>query len=205
MKPKIQTRPFITPQGQVVVRYATLADLSQVAHIARITWDATYSGVIADENRRAFLERAYQPENLADSIDTAGHWFYVAELENEMIGFGHFLRRYHRTQARAELLRLYVLPGHQSLGIGTLILKTGFADLSKAGVEQCFVSVQETNALARKFYERHGFTYHHKHGQFLGSQIVVMVEYIRPITQADTATTTEWQIHSDLETPHTNF
>jgi ribosomal protein S18 acetylase RimI-like enzyme len=113
----------------------------------------------------------------------------VAELAHEVIGFGHFLRRYHRTQPRAELLRLYVLPGHQSLGVGTLILKTGFAALAQAGIEQCFVSVQESNTQARKFYERHGFEYHQKHGQFLGTQIVVLVEYIRPITTADAAET----------------
>jgi ribosomal protein S18 acetylase RimI-like enzyme len=82
-----------------------------------------------------------------------------------------------------------VLPGHQSLGIGTLILRTGFAALAQAGIEQCFVSVQETNTQARKFYERHGFTYHRKHGQFLGTQIVVLVQYIRPIAESDITTT----------------
>jgi ribosomal protein S18 acetylase RimI-like enzyme len=85
------------------------------------------------------------------------------------------------------LVRLYVLPDYQNLGVGTLILKTGFVALAQAGVEQCFVSVQETNTLARKFYERHGFVYHRKHGQFLGTQIVVLVQYIRPITAADAA------------------
>lgn len=179
-------RSLATPPG-LIIRFASHADLPQVAHIARITWDATYNKTIAPENRREFLERSYKPENLADSINAPGHWFYVAELNQELVGFGHFLQRYHPTQRRAELVRLYVLPEYQHAGIGTAILKTGFAALAQVKMEECFVSVQASNTLARKFYERHGFTFHRNHGQFLGTQIVIMAEYIRPITDADLA------------------
>ena len=168
-----------------VVRLASLADLPQIAQVARITWDATYNQTIAPENRREFLARAYKPENLAEGIDAAGHWFYVADIEGEVVGFGHFLRRYHPTQARAELVRLYVLPPFQNIGIGADILKTGFAALAQAGIEQCFVSVQSSNAAAKKFYERHGFTFHRNHGQFLGTQIITLTEYVRPINGTD--------------------
>ncbi len=170
---------------QHLVRPATHADLPQIAHIARLTWDATYNKTIAPENRREFLARAYKPENLADGIGAPGHWFYVGEVGEDVVGFGHFLRRYHPNHSRAELVRLYVLPGYQSMGIGTLILKTGFAALAEAGIEQCFVSVQATNTAARKFYERHGFTFHRNHGQFLGTQIVTLAEYVRAINGAD--------------------
>ena len=168
-----------------VVRRATRADLPEIAHIARVTWDATYNDVIAPENRREFLARAYKPENLANGIDSPGHWFYVVELDGKMVGFGHFLQRYHPTRPRAELVRLYILPEYQNRGIGAALLKTGFNALSKAGIEQCFVSVQSTNEGARRFYERHGFTYHRSHGQFLGTQIITLVEYIRNINPTD--------------------
>jgi ribosomal protein S18 acetylase RimI-like enzyme len=186
MEEKLTNGLLATPPG-LIIRFATHADLPQVAHIARVTWDATYHKTIAPENRREFLERSYKPENLADSINASGHWFYVAELGQELVGFGHFLQRYHPTQRRAELVRLYVLPEYQHAGIGTVILKTGFAALAQAKMEECFVSVQASNTSARKFYERHGFTFHRNHGQFLGTQIVIMAEYIRPITDADLA------------------
>ena len=85
-------------------------------------------------------------------------------------------------------MRLYVLPEYQNLGWGEKLLKRGFSDLAKDGIEQCFVSVQESNHKAQKFYERHGFVYHRKHGQFLGTQIVTLVEYIRPIRRTDIIT-----------------
>lgn len=167
------------------VRFATLADLSDIARVARVTWDDTYNNIIAPENRREFLERAYTPENLSPAVDTDGHWFYVAEIDEKVIGFGHFLRRYHPKQARAELVRLYVLPGYQNLFIGTTVLETGFDALARNDIEQCFVSVQSSNKMARKFYERHGFKFHRTHGQFLGTQIITLVEYTRFIGSAD--------------------
>lgn len=168
-----------------LVRSATLADLSDIAYVARITWDDTYNNIISPENRHEFLERAYNPENLSSSIDTAGHWFYVAEMNETVIGFGHFLRRYHPTQARAELVRLYVLPNYQNMFVGTTILETGFDALARDNIDQCFVSVQSSNKMARKFYERYGFTFHRTHGQFLGTQIITLVEYTRHIGTAD--------------------
>lgn len=177
----------VRPTNQQLVRLAIRADLPQIAHIARVTWEATYEKTIAPENRREFLTRAYKPENLADAIDAPGHWFYVVEVGANVIGFGHFLHRYHPHRTRAELVRLYVLPGYQSMGIGTVILRTGFAALAEAGIEQCFVSVQASNTAARKFYERHGFSFHRNHGQFLGTQIVTLAEYVRPIDGAEVA------------------
>jgi ribosomal protein S18 acetylase RimI-like enzyme len=168
-----------------LIRLANLDDLPQIAHIARLTSDATYHKTIAPENRQEFLERAYKLENLAMTINALGHWFYVAEVEQQVVGFGHFLQRYHPTRARAELMRLYVLPDYQNLTIGHTLLTVGFTALAKAGIEQCFVSVQASNNLARKFYERHGFVFHQSHGQFLGTQITTLVEYVRPITEAD--------------------
>jgi ribosomal protein S18 acetylase RimI-like enzyme len=185
MQGTIETNNTVTSPTNLVVRFATLDDLEHISRIAHVTWNNTYSDTIALENRKEFLERAYKPENLATAINVPGHWFYVAQMDGEIIGFGHFLQRYHRTQPRAELVRLYVLPDYQGLGVGRKILRTGFAALAQAGIEQCIVSVQETNKLARKFYERHGFEYHQKHGQFLGTQIVVLAQYIRPITPED--------------------
>ncbi len=181
------TGELVTTPEELSVRFATKEDLPQIAHIARTTWDATYNKTIAPENRREFLERAYKPENLQDSIDAPGHWFYVAELNGNLVGFGHFLKRYHPNKSRAELVRLYVLPDHQNFKIGETILKTGFDALAQAGVEQCFVSVQSSNASARRFYERHGFSFWKTHGQFLGTQIITLAEYVRPIAPEDLA------------------
>ncbi|HMR67205.1 MAG TPA: GNAT family N-acetyltransferase, partial [Anaerolineae bacterium] len=131
--------------GKYTIRPATIADLPQIAKVARTTWDNTYNYTIAPENRREFLERAYTPENLTPSINAQDHWFYVADLDQTIVGFSHFLRRYHPSQNRAELVRLYVLPEHQNQRIGSLMLANGFDALARARIEHCSVSVQSSN------------------------------------------------------------
>ena len=175
----------LSKYGTVIVRYASDQDLPKIANVARVTWDATYNDTIAPENRHEFLIRSYKEENIKSVLNAPGHWFYVAEYKEEVVGFSHFLKRYHPTQARAELVRLYVLPSYQNLYIGRTILQTGFAALAKAKIEQCFVSVQSNNTSARRFYEKHGFKFRSTHGQFLGTQIITLVEYVRPIGQKD--------------------
>ncbi len=183
MSNQLLNQPTLT--GQLLVRLATPTDLPHVAHIARTTWEATYSDTIAPENRREFLNSAYKPENILNALGASGHWFYMAELAGQPVGFAHFLQRYHPATPRAELVRLYILPSYQNRGIGALLLKTGFTALVDAGINLCFVSVQAGNAAARRFYERHGFAEHRSHGQFLGTQIITLMEFVRPITEKD--------------------
>ncbi len=163
------------------IRLATNVDLPQITHVANVTWQATYHNAITLENQRDFLAQLYKPEILANSLTAMGQWLYVSQVENKVVGFGHFVQRYHPTQHRAELVSLYVLPDYQSKGIGQAILETAFATLSKANITQCTASVKTTNIQACKFYERNGFVFHRKHGQFLGRQIIILMEYIRSI------------------------
>ncbi len=173
----------ITKLADVNIRLATQADIAAIIHVARVTWEMTYNDTIDWRNRRDFLASTYRPETLAESVTSTGQWLYVAESADQVVGFGHFIRRYHPTQQRAELVNLYILPNHQRKGIGQAILETGFAALLEANITHCTASVKTTNLPARRFYERHGFVAHRQHGQFLGTQIILMVEYLCLISE----------------------
>lgn len=181
----IDTQDVTQAIKQLTIRPATEYDLPHIAHVAYVTWDATYSDTIDAENRRDFLNQAYRIERLATAIDANGHWFLVGDIGNQVVAFGHFMRRYHPSQGRAELVRFYVLPDYQNMGIGRAILKKGFSALAKANIQRCSVSVQATNIRARRLYERYGFVFHRRHGQFLGTQIITLAQYIREITSTD--------------------
>ena len=88
MEGKATTNDSPTSPANLIIRFATPDDLEQISHIAHVTWNKTYSSTIALANRKEFLDRAYKPENLATAINVPGHWFYVAELDGEIIGFG---------------------------------------------------------------------------------------------------------------------
>lgn len=58
---------------------------------------------------------------------------------------------------QGELANLCVRPEQFGSGLAVRMLEEVLARLAARGVTQCFLEVRETNARARRFYERHGF------------------------------------------------
>jgi ribosomal protein S18 acetylase RimI-like enzyme len=162
------------------IRPALPADASGIAHVARVTWNATYERSIAAHNRRQFLARAYGLEAVRATIEREPDWFYVAAYAQKVVGFAQYLRRF---DGDGELVRIYVQPDHQRQGIGRAFLKRGLAALAAAGIGQCYVSVELDNSPARAFYERFGFRLRREYGRFLGDQIIRLAEYSAPVTR----------------------
>jgi ribosomal protein S18 acetylase RimI-like enzyme len=162
------------------IRPALPADAPDIAHVARVTWDATYTQSIAAHNRRQFLDRAYSLEAVRATIEREPDWFYVAARGRQVVGFAQYLRR---LDGDGELVRIYVHPDHQRRGIGRAFLKSGLAALAGAGIGQCYVSVEMDNSPARAFYERFGFRLSREYARFLGDQIIRLAEYSAPVSR----------------------
>lgn len=58
----------------------------------------------------------------------------------------------------AMLEELYVAPGHRGQGIGTALMGEALALVRQRGAGEMQINVDEVDADARRFYERHGFT-----------------------------------------------
>lgn len=57
----------------------------------------------------------------------------------------------------AVLDELYVVPGLRGAGIGTALLEYAIAEVLRRGGGEMHINVDEVDADARRFYERHGF------------------------------------------------
>ena len=58
----------------------------------------------------------------------------------------------------AQLEELYVAPGRRDHGIGTALLLQTVEGVRRRGAQELHINVDEVDADARRFYERHGFT-----------------------------------------------
>ena len=58
----------------------------------------------------------------------------------------------------AMLEELYVAPGHRNAGIGTALIRAALTEVLARGAGEMQINVDEVDADARRFYERHGFT-----------------------------------------------
>ncbi len=58
---------------------------------------------------------------------------------------------------QGELANLCVTPEHLGSGLGARLLEEVLARMEARGITQVFLEVRESNARARRFYERHAF------------------------------------------------
>jgi ribosomal protein S18 acetylase RimI-like enzyme len=168
----------------LTIRLARETDITAITQVAAETWRATYAHTVALHNQELLLARSYAPAALAAAIASDPAWFYVAEVDGQVVGFAQFV---HRPDGYGELARIYVLPAYQRHGLGRALLARGAADIGLGGIEVCFVSVEVDNTGALAFYRRFGFRRNRAHASFLGDQIVRLIElkaFVHDISRA---------------------
>jgi ribosomal protein S18 acetylase RimI-like enzyme len=140
--------------SRVVVTSATPEDVEAIQRVARVSWRATYTGIFTPEFIEDFLERAYNPEVLRQTIVSNHSLFLTVCDVKGVIGFAQtgFLRN-----GVAELFRLYVQPSGQRTGAGTLLLAETESWLAQQNAPGYGAFVHSRNEIGKAFYAKAGF------------------------------------------------
>ena len=166
------------------VRRAVPADAEGIKHVARVTWNTAYAGIISGENQEQLLARWYAADALRDSISRQDSWLYVALADDQLVGFAQYVKREERT---GQLTRIYVLPEWQRKSIGTLLLEEGLAALSDQGAREVLVQVEKENRVGKTFYEKRGFRFSREFSIELPNQRLVLEELVLQIHDEESA------------------
>lgn len=91
-------------------------------------------------------------------------FFIVAGLDDEPAGYafvtvGMPYASWDAGERLADLETLSILPEHRSAGIGAALLEAVWDHLAELGVTDMQIVTTSTNAGAKRFYERHGFSH----------------------------------------------
>ncbi len=91
-------------------------------------------------------------------------FFIVAEVGGEPAGYafvtvGPPYASWDAGERLAELETLSVLPEHRGSGVGAALLEAAWDRLAELGVEDMQIVTTATNAGAKRFYEREGFSH----------------------------------------------
>lgn len=125
-------------------------DIIPVQNIAKVSWHATYEGIIPREVQDKFLEVAYSCYTLKQRLKKSN--FYVAEVNGVVIGFENYSLVSDR---KVELLAIYLHPDFQGKGIGTTLLEYAMEDLKF--LKEIYVNVEKENTIGMNFYKAKGF------------------------------------------------
>jgi ribosomal protein S18 acetylase RimI-like enzyme len=146
-----------------VIRIAEVADAFALGRLHVAAWRETYRGLVPDimlaelspQGRGAVWEEILRnPAGYRDSR------VQLAERDGEMIGFAACCAQTDATTAGAgfdgEIGAIYLRRAAQRRGVGTLLMRTAAADLSKRGFQAASLWVLRGNLQARHFYEHLG-------------------------------------------------
>lgn len=147
--------------GGATIRRATVDDAYEIAEVHVASWRWAYEGLLPDavldalsvEERATgwapILEQA--PEGVLVAVDEVGR----------VAGFSSVgpTRDDDAPSGTGELFAIYLRPEAAGTGLGSVLLGGAEEDLRGAGFRRGTLWVLETNARARSFYERHGWTW----------------------------------------------
>lgn len=143
------------------LRAATPDDAVTIAALAVQVFLDTYAtdGVRPDLAREAFAE--YSAEAFAIRLEESSRRFFLAEQATGLIGFAEVqvtaLSAPAGAVAGAELVRLYVQPRVQRLGVGKRLLQEAERATAVAALGSLWLTAWEGNLRACSFYASHGF------------------------------------------------
>ena len=133
------------------IRKATIEDIEAIQSIAKITWAVTYNFLPAGQ-MEYMLDWMYSTTSLQQQMQN-GHQFFVAEVDDTLIGFASVSKEDGDTY---KLNKLYVLPNTQKTGAGKALLLSVIAFAKENGGREIQLQVNRNNN-AKDFYLKHGF------------------------------------------------
>ena len=126
----------------IEIRPVTPPDVPAISLLAREIWQATYPGIITQEQIDFMLEQRYGHERLYDDLEDADKWLDQAFQDGRRVGFA-FSEIY---KGEFKLDKLYIHPDVQRKGVGGSLraLATTPAPSAIAGINRACRSTSTT-------------------------------------------------------------
>jgi len=107
--------------------------------------------------RAGFAEWAWDRKLFAEYASICGDLFLVVESEDKVVGYSITCITRRLLRSRAELVSIAILPSMRGKGAANVLMASILRRLRVRGIPRIALTVKETNARARAFYEKYGF------------------------------------------------
>jgi ribosomal protein S18 acetylase RimI-like enzyme len=138
---------------KIEIRPVTPPDVPAISALAREIWQASYPGIITQEQIDFMLEQRYGVERLYDDLEQADKWLDQAFYEGRRIGFA-FCEIY---KGEFKLDKLYIHPDVQRRGVGGQLIEHVAQRAKKLGYPAVILAVNKRNQKAIGSYKKYGF------------------------------------------------
>jgi ribosomal protein S18 acetylase RimI-like enzyme len=138
---------------KIAIRPVTPSDVPAVSALAREIWQATYPGIITQEQIDFMLEQRYGQERLLDDLEDGEKWLDQAFFGDRRVGFA-FSEIY---KDEFKLDKLYIHPDVQRQGVGGQLITHVAARAQNMGYPCVILAVNKRNEKAINSYKKYGF------------------------------------------------
>jgi len=137
----------------IQIRPVTPPDVPAISALAREIWQATYPGIITQEQIDFMLEQRYGHERLYDDLEDADKWLDQAFQDERRVGFAFSEIR----RGEFRLDKLYIHPDVQRQGVGGQLIAHVAERAKKMGYPCVILQVNKRNEKAINSYKKYGF------------------------------------------------
>ena len=169
------------------IRQIGIQDIEQLQAIGRQTFAETFAESNSAEDMAKYLEEAYAHDKLSAELTDPNSEFYLASLEQEVIGylklnFGNAQTELKDNKA-LEIERIYVAKAFHGKKLGQLLYDKAIEVAKEKKVDYIWLGVWEENHRAIQFYTKNGFVAFDKHVFVLGddaqTDIMMKLELVK--------------------------
>lgn len=158
----------------IKIKKCRLADIDKLQEISYQTFNETFKHQNSSENLKAYLEKAFNFEQVEKELSNVSSEFYFACFDNELAGY----LKINIDDAQSEKIdddsleieRIYVKSKFQKHGLGKKLLNKALEMANKENKKMVWLGVWEKNENAINFYKKMGFIQTGAHSFFMGDE-----------------------------------
>jgi len=156
------------------VKSITLEDLQTLREISMDTFNETFKDQNSPENMSAYLEKAFNLEQLERELSNPSSIFFFVYFNDEVGGYLKVNTKDAQTEEMGndalEIERIYVKNKFQKLGLGKYLFNRAMEIAMDSGKKKIWLGVWEKNENAIAFYKKLGFVQTGKHSFYMGDE-----------------------------------
>ncbi|MGG1220415.1 GNAT family N-acetyltransferase [Priestia endophytica] len=156
------------------LKKCTLEDLRKLQEISYETFNETFKHQNSPENMEAYLEKAFNLEQVEKELsNTSSHFFFVY-VDNEIAGYLKVNTNDAQSEEMGdeslEIERIYIKNNFQKHGIGKYLFNKAIDTAMEHNKKKIWLGVWEKNENALAFYKKMGFVQTGVHSFYMGDE-----------------------------------
>ncbi|MCV9888745.1 GNAT family N-acetyltransferase [Metabacillus halosaccharovorans] len=156
----------------ITIKKCTIENLRMLQEISYVTFNETFKQHNSPENMDAFLERAFNLNQLEKELSNCSSQFFFIYFNDEVAGYLKININDAQSEEMGdeslEIERIYIKKEFQKHGLGKYLLNKAVELAMECNKEKIWLGVWENNENAIGFYKKMGFAQTGTHSFYMG-------------------------------------